>query len=141
MPLKLDTMYSTHYIKHVYSLTFCIVLRAFSTSLWSGWSSGVLFNMARISRGSLVMRCMGSRRKDCMLRCWHRLCFSSLRRYSRNITFFSLTQMRERETGRGRSCNRLSFTYSSGDNFPISTQHTLQCPQKSQQKLDLVLVR
>ena len=56
--------------------------------------------MARISRGSLVMRCMGSRRKDFMLRCWHLLCVSSLRRYSRNITFFSLDQTEgEREFG------------------------------------------
>ena len=72
------------------SLTFCTLLRVFSTSEWSGCLRGVLLRMAKMSRGILVILCIGSSRNDCMLRFWHLLWDSSRFRYSRNITLFFL---------------------------------------------------
>ncbi len=46
--------------------------------------------MASMRRGSRVIRCMGSMRKDCMLRDWHTGEDSSSRRASTNLGFFSL---------------------------------------------------
>ena len=89
------TMYNigtTYIYTSMQAHTFWTVRSDFSTNLWSSWSSGVLFNIANISRGNLVMRCMGSNRNDSMLKFWHRLCFSNLLRYSRNIVFLSLEQ-------------------------------------------------
>lgn len=42
--------------------------------------------MANMSRGNLVILCMGRRRKDWMLRFWQHLSASRRRRYSLNIT-------------------------------------------------------
>ena len=48
--------------------TFWKVLSVLSTSPWSGWSIRVRFRTAKMSRGILVIRCTGRRRKDWMLR-------------------------------------------------------------------------
>ncbi len=46
--------------------------------------------IASMRRGSLVILCMGSMRKDCMFRDWHTGEDSSSRRASTNLPFFSL---------------------------------------------------